>query len=200
VADDTARFVLVRHGETPFNREGRFQGADSDPPLTPRGREQAQAVAEELEGVDFDALYTSDLLRAIETAQVLAETVGVAPRVLEGLREMSHGEWEGKTKAEILETWPEVHAAFEEDPRGVARPGGDSYGDLAERVWPLLERLADRHRGERVLVVTHGGPIRLVLSDVTGTPLTQRDKLGVDNGRWFVVEKAGDAWRVAEGL
>lgn len=197
---EAARFVLVRHGETAYNREGRFQGADSDPPLTARGREQARAVADELEGVDFDALYTSDLLRAIETAQVLAEAVGVTPRVLEGLREMSHGEWEGKTKAEILDTWPEEHAAFEEDPRGVARPGGDSYGDLAERVWPVLERLADRHRGERVLVVTHGGPIRLVLSDVTGTPLTRRDSLGVDNGRWFVVEKDGDTWRVAEGL
>ena len=195
---DTARFVLVRHGETDYNREGRWQGSESDPPLTARGRRQAQGVAEELAGAEFDALYTSDLVRAVETARVLAGAFGLQPRVLEGLREMSHGHWEGKTLGEILETWPEEHAAFEADPRGVRRPGGDSYGDLAARVWPLLDSLADRHPGESILVVTHGGPIRLVLCDVTGTPLTERNQLGVDNGRWFVVEKSGEGWRVGE--
>ena len=193
--EDTARFVLLRHGETEYNREGRWQGSESDPPLTARGRRQAREVAEDLAGAEFDALYTSHLERAVETARVLAEAFGLQPRVLEGLREMSHGHWEGKTLAEILETWPDEHAAFEADPRGVRRPGGDSYGDLAARVWPLLDSLADRHRGKSVLVVTHGGPIRLVLCDVTATPLTERGRLGVDNGRWFVVEKAGDRWR-----
>lgn len=196
---DTTRLVLVRHGETEYNREGRWQGSESDPPLTPRGHQQAASVAEALAGQNFDALYTSDLLRAIETSRVLAGELGLQPRVVEGLRELSHGAWEGKTLEEILETWPEEYADFQADPREVSRPGGESYGDLSERVWPLLERLADRHPGERVLVVTHGGPIRLVLSDLLGVPLTERDKLGVDNGSWFVIERQGGAWRVADG-
>lgn len=157
-------------------------------------------MATALARIPFDALYSSDLDRALETAHILGASHGLVPRVLEGLREMSHGAWEGKTVEEILDTWPDEYQAFESDPRNVPRPQGDSYGDLAARVWPLLDRLADRHRGERVLVVTHGGPIRLVLSDLTGTPLTEREKLGVDNGSWFVVEKASDAWRVAESL
>jgi broad specificity phosphatase PhoE len=200
VPPDVARFVLVRHGETEYNRQGRWQGAGSDPPLNDRGREQARNLATALARVPFDALYSSDLDRALETAHILGASHGLVPRVLEGLREMSHGAWEGKTVEEILDTWPDEYQAFESDPRNVPRPRGDSYGDLAARVWPLLDRLADRHRGERVLVVTHGGPIRLVLSDLTGTPLTEREKLGVDNGSWFVVEKASGAWRVAESL
>ena len=197
---DVARFVLVRHGETEYNRQGRWQGAGSDPPLNDRGRQQARAVDAALAEVPFDALYSSDLDRALETARILGASRGLKPRVLEGLREMSHGAWEGKTFPEILDTWADEYQRFESDPRNVRRPEGDSYSDLAARVWPLLDRLADRHRGKRALVVTHGGPIRLVLSDLTGTPLTERDRLGVDNGTWFVVEKAGAAWRVGDGL
>jgi broad specificity phosphatase PhoE len=198
VPPDVARFVLVRHGETQYNHQGRWQGAESDPPLNDRGREQASELATSLGSIPFDALYSSDLDRALETARILGAQRGLQPRVLAGLREMSHGAWEGKTLSEILEAWAEEYAAFESDPRSVSRPGGDSYSDLAARIWPLLDRLADRHRGERVLVVTHGGPIRLVLSDLKGVPLTERQKLGVDNGSWFVIEKAADGWRVAQ--
>jgi len=116
-----------------------------------------------------------------------------------GLREASHGAWEGLTLPEILAGWAAQYAAFEEDPMNVNRPGGDSYGDLAERVWPVLEEIAQRHAGSEVLVVTHGGPIRLVLSRVTGIPLTHRDRLDVTNASWFVVEGTADGgWRLVE--
>lgn len=197
---ESTRLVLVRHGETDYNRDGRWQGADSDPPLDDRGRGQAREVGEALAGVPFTALYSSDLERALESARIIGEAVGLEPRVLEGLREMSHGAWEGKTREEILETWPDEYALFESDPWNVSRPEGDSYRDLAERIWPLLDRLAERHQGERILVVTHGGPIRLVLSELAGTPLTERDRLGVENGSWFVIEKAGGAWCLADAL
>ncbi len=190
----------MRHGETEYNREGRWQGSESDPPLDDRGREQALAAARELAGVPFDALYSSDLERAVETARILSDQLGAPVRILEGLRELSHGRWEGKTLEEILETWPEEYSELAADPWNVPRPGGDSYRDLGERVWPLLERLAERHEGRRVLLVTHGGPIRLVLCELTGTPLTERERLGVDNGRAFAVERAGGAWRMAESV
>lgn len=194
------RLVLLRHGETEYNREGRWQGSGSDPSLTERGVEQARAAAAALEVVRFDALYASDLVRAVETARVVAAALGLPVQIEPGLRELAHGAWEGKSTEEVLGTWPEEHAALETDPWNVPRPGGDSYRDLATRLWPVLDALADRHEGGRVLAVTHGGPIRLVLSQITGTPLTRRDRLGVDNGRWFAVERADGAWRLAETL
>lgn len=200
VPPDVARLVLVRHGETDYNHDGRWQGSGSDPPLNDRGREQARRLALDLARVAFESLYASDLERAIESARIIGEPHGLRPRVFEGLREMSHGAWEGKRLVDILETWPDEYAAFESDPWSVRRPEGDSYADLDERIWPVLDGLAERHRGERVLLVTHGGPIRLVLCELTGTPLTERDRLGVENGTWFVVERAGDAWRVADSL
>src|SRR5687768_2543014 len=93
VPPDVARFALVRHGETEYNRQGRWQGAGSDPPLNDRGREQARRVATALARVPFDALYSSDLDRALETAHILTASHGLVPRVLGGLREMSHGAW-----------------------------------------------------------------------------------------------------------
>lgn len=200
VPDDVARVVLVRHGETDYNREGRWQGAGSDPPLNEQGRVQARQIARDLARVPFIGLYTSDLERARETARIIGEVLGLEPRVLEGLGEMSHGAWEGKTLPAILEAWGDAYRTFEADPWNERRPEGDSYGDLAERVWPALDALANRHRGERALVITHGGPIRLVLSELTGTPLTRRDELGVDNGTWFAVEKHGPDWRLADSL
>lgn len=189
---------MVRHGETVYNREGRWQGSGSDPGLTKRGVEQARAAATSLEGASFDALYASDLLRAVETARVIATALGLSVQIEAGLRELAHGAWEGKSTEEVLETWPDEHAALEADPWNVPRPGGDSYRDLAARLWPVLDKLADRHEGGRVLAVTHGGPIRLVLSQLSGTPLTRREELGVDNGRWFAVERDAGVWRLAD--
>ena len=199
LAPDVTRLVLVRHGETEYNRDERWQGSGSDSPLTERGMEQARTAARSLAGVLFDALYASSLVRAVETAHVLAGALGLEVRVDDGLRELAHGSWEGKTMEEVLDSWPEEHAALESDPWNVPRPGGESYRELAERLWPVLDRFADRHAGGRVLVVTHGGPIRLVLAELSGTPLTRRDRLGVDNGRWFAVERCAGAWRLADG-
>ncbi|MDX1623688.1 MAG: histidine phosphatase family protein [Gemmatimonadota bacterium] len=193
-----SRILLVRHGETEWNREDRWQGSGSDVPLNDRGRNQAREVAEAISGRDASALYSSDLQRALETARIVGDRLGLEPRVDSAFREMNHGHWEGRTKAEILEGWSAEYHAFEADPRGVRRPGGDSYGDLADRLWPALEEVADRHRAARAIVVTHGGPIRLVLADVLGRPLAERDAFGVDNGSWFEVERSGAGWRVLE--
>lgn len=199
VAPDATRLVLVRHGQTEYNREGRWQGQGTDLPLTATGREQAEAVAGELADrygpACLAALYTSDLRRALETARILAARLGLEPRVDPALREMDHGLFEGRTKAEILARWPEAYAAFEADPRHVRRPEGDSYGDLAARIWPALERIAARHRGERAVVVSHGGPIRLVLARVLDRPLVERGDFGVTNAAWFVVEESDGEWR-----
>lgn len=193
----TTRVVLVRHGQTEYNREGRWQGSGSDVPLNDAGRDEADRVAASLAD-RFDgriaAVYTSDLERARGTARILAERLGLEVVDEPALRELSHGIWEGRTHAEVEARWPEDLAAYEADPYHVRRGGGDSYEDLEKWLWPALERLAEQHRGERIVAVSHGGPIRLALSRILERPLTDRDALGVVNGSWFEVSRSPAGW------
>lgn len=193
------RFLLVRHGETEYNREGRWQGAGSDPPLNSKGRLQAQELARLLAGRPVTALYTSPQRRARETAVIIGQCLGLDPRLVPQLREIHHGEWEGKTQAAVVAGWPDEYRAYEADPRITPRPGGETYEELGERLWPALERLADRHRGREIVCVSHGGPIRLVLSRVLERPLTERHAFGVDNASAFAVEESGGVWRLPPG-
>lgn len=193
----TTRFLLVRHGETGLNHEGRWQGAGSNPPLNEKGRLQARELARRLAGRPVAALYTSPQRRARETAVILGECLGLEPRLVDALHELDHGKWEGRTQAEVLARWPEAYRAYEAAPWDTPRPGGESYEELGERLWPALEKLADRHRGEEIVTVTHGGPIRLVLSRILGRPLTERHLFGVDNASAFAVEETGGRWRRA---
>lgn len=197
---EPARIVLVRHGETDYNRDDRWQGSASDVPLNARGRAQARAVAaalaEEFDGCVATA-YTSDLRRACETATILAARLDIPVLEDPALRELSHGRWEGRTHAEVRELWPRDYAVYRADPYRTRRGGGDSYADLEERLWPALERMARSHPGQRVLAVSHGGPIRLALSRILELPLTEREALGVTNGSWFEVARAEQGWSLA---
>lgn len=196
VPTGAARIVLVRHGETDYNREDRWQGSRSDVPLNETGREQAADVAAALEARydgAFEAVYSSHLRRARETAGVVAGRLGLEVHEEPALRELDHGRWDGLLKTEIVERYPEEYAAYEADPRTVQRGGGESYADLAERLWPVLERLASDHLGERIVAVCHGGPIRLVMSRVLDRPLTERDSFGVVNASFFEVEWSGSS-------
>jgi broad specificity phosphatase PhoE len=205
VPPDESRIVLVRHGQTAYNREGRWQGVGSDVPLNDAGRAEAARVGEALAAA-FDgavaALYTSDLARARETARIVGARLGLPAVDEPGLRELSHGRWEGLTHAEVAERWPNELAEYEARPYVVRRGGGDSYRDLEARLWPALERLTAAHRGERIVGVSHGGPIRLALSRILDRPLTDRDALGVVNGSWFEIARRGpdgppeESWRV----
>lgn len=197
VPKGAARIVLVRHGETDYNLEDRWQGSRSDVPLNDTGRRQAAAVAARLDeryGSELAAIYASDLSRAWETAAILADRLDLEVFADPALRELDHGRWDGLLKSEIVERFPEEYAAYEADPLNVRRGGGDSYADLGERLWPVLERLAERHLGERIVAVAHGGPIRLVMSRVLDRPLTERDAFGVVNASFFEVELSSDGW------
>lgn len=197
VPADETRIVLVRHGQTEFNREDRWQGSGSDVPLNDAGRAEAVQLAAALAeryAARVAAVYTSDLERARETARIVADTLGLEVVDEPALRELSHGRWEGLTHQEVLRRWPTEHAEYQADPYHVRRGGGDSYQDLEARVWPAFERLAERHRGERIVAISHGGPIRLALSRILDRPLTDRDALGVVNGAWFEVSRSPEGW------
>src|SRR5437763_621080 len=140
--------LLARHGETDWNVEGRLQGWD-DRPLNATGRTQARELAERLADVPFDAVYASDLSRARETAELVAEPHGVPVVVDSDLREMDYGSWSGLTRSEIEERFP-----------GQTRHDGETREEHLGRVLAAAERIAARHPGERVLIVSHGGSLR----------------------------------------
>jgi 2,3-bisphosphoglycerate-dependent phosphoglycerate mutase len=163
-------FLLVRHGETDWNRERRFQG-HADEPLNETGRAQARELADELAGETVDAIYSSDLRRAHETAEIIAERLGVPVVADRALREVDVGEWQGLTWPEIEERFPEGVRSWHEDGHGWT--GGETYDQLGERVVAALRRLAEEHPGERLVVVGHGGTVRSVRAFVEGRTVAE---------------------------
>jgi broad specificity phosphatase PhoE len=159
--------ILVRHGETDWNRDRRWQG-QTDAPLNERGRAQARALADELAGEDVAAVYASDLSRARETAEIIAGRLGRAVDVDPRLREVHVGGWSGLTTAEIEARFPEDVSRWRSGDTSHAFDGGETYADMGVRVVGALEEIAARHPGEQVLVVLHGGPIRALLAHAAG--------------------------------
>jgi len=165
----TTEFWVVRHAETEWNAIGRYQG-QTDVALSQTGREQAARLAGRLTGMQFDAVYSSDLARALDTARTVASTLRGAPEVHTdpGLREIDVGRLAGKLRAEIEQEFPDYIAELHRDPWHARRPGGESMADLARRAEVTFDRLCDQHCGQRVLVVTHGGVVRVAVSLALG--------------------------------
>jgi broad specificity phosphatase PhoE len=150
--------LLVRHGETDWNRDGRWQG-HSDTHLNESGRAQARRVAVELQ--DVDVVYSSDLARARETAEIIAGELGLEVHVDPRLRERSFGAWEGLTAEEIEADFRDAHARW----RAGEGPGADDaepFDAFGARVQAFLHELLERHPDETVLLVGHGGSIRVI--------------------------------------
>lgn len=149
---------LARHGETDWNRELRWQG-HADPPLNALGRQQARALAESLGGMRLAAVYSSDLRRASETAEIVAGRLEVPLHLDAGLRELDVGSWQGQTLAELEARHADAVAHWEES-GDHGWEGGESHGEMAARVLEAIRSIAAEHVGEEVLVVSHGGPMR----------------------------------------
>jgi broad specificity phosphatase PhoE len=161
-------FVLVRHGETDWNRERRFQG-HADVPLNEAGRRQADALADALAGESFAAAYSSPLRRALETAEIVAARLDLSVDASDGLMEVDVGSWSGLTTTEVEQRFPDGFGQWAESRTG-GWTDGETYDELGARVVAELFEIAKRHPGEHVLAVTHGGPIRSVLAAAAGLP------------------------------
>jgi broad specificity phosphatase PhoE len=171
------RVFMVRHGATILSAEDRFAGA-TDVPLSDEGREQTRRLAERLSGERIAAVYASPLGRTIETAQILAAPHQLDVQAREGLREISHGRWEQMTRREVEEKFPEEAAEWEKDPYTFAPLGGESGLAVTARALPALIELVRKHAGQNILVVSHKGTIRLLLSSLLGfDPRRYRDNL-----------------------
>jgi broad specificity phosphatase PhoE len=177
--------LLARHGETDWNREGRFQG-HADPPLNEAGRAQAAQLAVELASQELAAVYASPLRRALETADVVAATRRLVPLPDERLREVDVGSWQGLTRDEVQRRFPEQYARWLD--YGQGWEDGESYEEMGRRVVAGLLALAAAHEGDRLLAVTHGGPIRAAFAFAGGTTHAEARRLGPAIGNAFLAE------------
>jgi len=166
----TVHLWLVRHGQTDWNRAGRFQG-QADPALNEDGRRQANALAERLARRTFDALYSSDLLRARATAEALSAPLALPVRLDPRLREVNHGQWDGLLLADIQARFPLDWAARQRSPLTARPPGGETVLDVSARVRAAAADIARAHPGGEVLVVSHGLALAVLASLALGRPL-----------------------------
>jgi broad specificity phosphatase PhoE len=150
---------LVRHAESDWNVENRFQGS-TDRPLTDRGREQARTLAGELAEIPIDAVYASPLRRALDTARIVAAAKGVTPVALAELSEIDVGGWAGLSRSDVESRFPEAFGRWVAG--GEGWEDGESYASMSARVLDAIRRIAEEHPDGIVLVVSHGGPIRAV--------------------------------------
>ncbi len=188
------RIVLIRPGETDWNRLGRWQGWVNTP-LNPLGRRQARALANFIRHIGMGALYTSDLKRALETAECLAEQLPFQPIPDARLRERSIGLWQGLTLAEMRDWYPDEYAAMLADVDGYRVPGGESRGDVRTRVMAAVNDILEPGcAGETVGILSHTTAIKVLLGDL----IPGYDPLDVDldNTSVSTIRRKDDAWEL----
>jgi probable phosphoglycerate mutase len=161
------RLLLVRHGATQLTAENRFSGAVGVD-LSDEGRRQAHRLAERLADDPICAVYASPLSRTVETAEIVARPHGIAPVHRDGLREISHGRWEGLTRDEVESRFPGEYEDWEADPFTFAPEGGESGLAVLARALPVIREIVLAHEGKNVLVVSHKATLRLLLSSLLG--------------------------------
>lgn len=161
------RLYLVRHGATPLTAEDRFSGADGVN-LSKEGEWQCARLGERLASDGIVAAYASSYARAVQSAQIVCQRLGLDPVLRDDLREISHGHWEGRSRHDVEQEFPAEYAAWEEDPFTVAPAQGESGVAVLARALPIIREIVTRHPGERVLVVSHKATLRLLLSSLLG--------------------------------
>lgn len=181
------RIYFVRHGETFWNKSGRFQG-HSDIALSFEGRIQAEKARDRLATEEFDAVYSSDLSRAKETAEILCQDRKINIQIEQRLRECCFGQWEGKTYQEILDASPDMIQTWHSDPGSFTIPEGEAMDDVKARVKEAVLDICKKHPDGQVLVVSHGGIIRMVLSWALGLSYNRFWQIRQDNTAINVID------------
>ncbi|GAA3259401.1 bifunctional RNase H/acid phosphatase [Nonomuraea helvata] len=192
--------LLLRHGETELSLERRFSGR-GDVELTPNGLAQAAAAAERLSREPYrpDAIISSPLERARQTAQAVAQRTGLDVEVDEDLRELDFGAWEGHTFTEVQRRWPAELTAWLADPE-TAPPGGESFASAARRVQAAGERLIERYEGKTILAVSHVTPIKILLRLALMAPLESLYRMHLDLACLSLIEYYADGPAVVKSF
>jgi probable phosphoglycerate mutase len=180
--------LLLRHGQTAMSVQKRYAGI-TDVPLNDTGIAQADAAARRLADAGLDAIVSSPLLRTRQTAEEVAARCGLPVEVDEGFRETDFGQWEGLTFAEVRERWPDELTRWLSDPLATP-PGAEKFSDADARVRAALDRVLSAHAAQRVLVVSHVGPIQTLICSVLGAPPAALFRMHLDTAAlctadWF---------------
>ena len=193
--EQETQIYFLRHGQTNNNREGRMQGR-VDIPLNETGRAQARCAAQRLKGIAFDAVYSSPLGRAVETAQIVTglptQEINIEPRAVE----IDFGVWDNRLHAELEKETEQFDLLWDETDKYVPPQGAEPLEEVMARVRAMLQELAARHAGRRILVTTHGGVQQAVFTIVEQRPLHDMWKNFLGNCGCVAVGVQGDAMRV----
>jgi broad specificity phosphatase PhoE len=193
MAGRASLIYLLRHGEVEGAQTRRFIG-HLDVPLSAAGERQCVTQAARLRGVALAALFSSDLVRARRSAEIIGGPHGLAPTAMPALREMAMGRWEGLTAAEIRAREPEAFADWMARVGEFPFPEGESVPDLVARAVPAFEAVARAHPGRAIAIVAHGGTNRALLCHVFGLPLGRLLAFGQDYGALTVLEGGPRGW------
>ena len=190
-------FILIRHGETDWNRELRFQG-QVDPPLNATGHEQARRLSLRLAGEKVDHFYASDLVRTQQTAAPSQQVLSLVPSLDATLREQHFGAVDGMRVDDIKAQHPEAWAQWSQFLPDYAMPGGESAREFHSRVMAAMQRLALKHPGQTVLVVTHGGVLDMVYRTARSLGLHGPRQSEIPNAGINRVRLNAEAWEIRD--
>jgi probable phosphoglycerate mutase len=190
--NNTTRLIVIRHGETEWNIQNRFQG-HLDSKLTPPGIKQAEAIADALKGESYDMIYSSDLERARQTAEIIASRLNMKVHAEKDLREINLGVMQGLKKDEFITKYPEVISKYHANPDYVI-PGGESKLQLYKRVTGILGKIIKKHKGHSILLIAHGGVLDCIIRHTFDIPLNKErnfslfnagiNRFAIANGEW----------------
>jgi len=172
--------VLVRHGETEWNKSSRYQGV-MDIELNKKGKSQAEQLYGFLKDEDFDAIYSSTLKRAYHTIKDIADYQDKDVITIADLMEINFGEWEGLTFSEIEKDYPDLAKKWAKDPTCCKPPEGEHIKEVEERAGKTIDRIVDENTDNKILIATHGGIVRIIIAYLLELPLSRIFSIEVDN-------------------
>ena len=174
------KFFVVRHGETDWNKLGRFQG-HTDISLNDRGLSQASETAVASEDWGYTAIYSSPLVRTVQVAEEIAKVTPMLVSQEPGLKELSLGDLEGVTGEEMRNDWPALFAAWRTDPEKMSMPNGESLGELRDRTWQVILDIEQKHSSDdSIVVISHNFAIRSIVNELLGMPLAYFHRMSLN--------------------
>lgn len=187
------RIMLVRHGETNWNREEVFRGR-IDVALNENGRQQAKALAKATKDYHIDAIYSSSLSRSMETAKMVADMHGLDIKIADGFIDLHYGQWQGLEHEKVKDEYPELYLKWQESPHLVRFPGGESLEDVKERALVEMNAILTEHEGQTVMIVSHRVVSKVVLCSIIGLDNSHFWRIRQDNCCLNIFERSGDTY------
>lgn len=197
--DDLLKVYLIRHGEVAWNRANSYVGR-TDLALNETGRKQALSLAEFLLTKQISKIYASDLSRAMETAQIVGDKVGLSVQPLQELREVNYGDWEGLSEEAIAEKYPDIFPEWRRRAAEVRIPGGETFQEVKDRAFPAFQKIAASHSDESIVVVAHKSVNRVLLCSLLGVDVNRYRSIAQENACINTIQVRREDWLIVESI